>query len=113
MANDQREDAQQWDPNVFVARDEADRSTCTHIRGFYGDEGENESVLCVIAHHRESPMYPESGRIFVGTPQRSPLMEGYFPELGSFSCSVETMKRFVRVAQKAIDDVEAAVRSGR
>jgi len=111
MADDQTADEQHWDPNIFVLEDTG--KTHTHIRGFYGDGGENESVLSVIAHTHESPMYPETGRIFVGTPQRSPLMEGYFPELGSFSCSVETMERFIKVAQKAVDDVKAAVRAGR
>ncbi len=105
---------EQWDRNVFVVRDTGVlRSTCTHVRGFYGDQGENESVLVVSAVLNVSPHYPETGRIIVGTPTKSPLMEGHFPDLGGYSCSVEAMKRFIKVAQKAVDDVEAAMKAGR
>ena len=102
---------EQFDPNIFVI--DATGRTNTHIRGFYGDGGENESVLSISAVTNGSSCFPETGRIFVGTPQKSPLMEGYFPELGAFSCSVEAMKRFIKVAQKAVDDVEAAMKAGR
>jgi hypothetical protein len=38
---------EQWDANIFVI--EATGKTNTHIRGFYGDCGETESVLSVMA----------------------------------------------------------------
>lgn len=105
----------EWDPNTFVIRDAsgATKDTCTHVRGFYGDAGENEGVLSVHAVVNESALYPETGRIIVGTPVASPLMEGYHPDLGGFSCSVATMRRFLKVAAKACDDAEAAMKDGR
>ena len=112
MQNDKQDTPNgQWDPDIFVI--EAAGKTNTHIRGFYGDSGENESVLSVMAFTEESPMFPDNGRILVGTPQKSPLLEGYFPDLGGFCCSVEAMERFIAVAQKAVNAVKAAKAAGR
>lgn len=61
--------------------------TNVHLRGFYGDGGENEGVLAIATRLEESPMYPVSGRIIVGSPTKSPVLKGYIPDLGGFSCS--------------------------
>ncbi len=50
-------------------------------------------MLSVTAHLSPGENFPESGRIFVGTPQKSPLLEGYFPDLGAFSCSPDAGDR--------------------
>jgi|SRR6185295_4187299 len=113
--SDMAEQNEQSDPNTFVIREAtgATKDTCTHVRGFYGDSGANEGVLSVHAVVQESAMYPETARIIVGTPVASPLMEGYHPDLGGFSCSVEAMRRFIKVASRACDDAEAAMKAGR
>lgn len=58
---EQSEQNEQAGPNVFVIRDAwgATRETCTHVRGFYGDGGENEGVLSVHAVVKESANYPD------------------------------------------------------
>ena len=41
-----------------------------HIRGYYGDEGENEGVLSITATIAASPNYPQTGRILVAALRR-------------------------------------------
>lgn len=67
--------------------------TLVHLLGYHGDGGENESVLALIVDLTPGENFPESGRIFVGTPQKSPLLEGYFPDLGGYSCSPDAADR--------------------
>lgn len=102
---------EQWDPNIFVI--EATGRTNTHIRGFYGHNGETEGVICVIAHPHESPNFPDIGRIMVGSPAKSMLIQGPLPDLGGFCCSVDAMERFIKVAQQAVDAVKAGKAAGR
>lgn len=82
--------------------------TNVHIRGFYGDAGENEGVLSVIAHPNMTPNHPEHTAIIIGSPAQSPLLPGYIPSLGIFSCSVEGAERLIAELQTAI----GIVRSG-
>jgi hypothetical protein len=72
---------------------EADGRTLVHLLGYYGDSGENLSVLSVTTDLSPGDAFPETGRIFIGTPQKSPLLEGYFPNLGAFSCSPDAADR--------------------
>ncbi len=67
--------------------------TLVHLRGYHGDGGENEGVLSVSADLSPSRLFPESGRVFVGSPQGSPLIDGYIPKLGAFSCSPDAGDR--------------------
>ena len=67
--------------------------TLVHLLGYHGDGGGNESVLSVTVDLSPGENFPECGRIFVGTPQKSPLLEGYFPDLGSWSCSPDAADR--------------------
>jgi len=78
-----------------------------HIRGYYGDGGENEGVLSVIAIKDMTSNYPEHGAIMVGSPAVSPLLLGYIPSLGGFSCSVEGAERLIAELQTAIEIVRA------
>lgn len=82
-----------------------------HIRGFYGDGGENEGVLSVNAVLDASPFYPESGLISVGSPQQSPLIEGYIPNLGMFSCGPDAAERLIATLQEAVRAVREAMAS--
>ncbi len=78
-----------------------------HIRGYYGDEGENEGVLSVIAMRDMTANTPEHTAIIVGSPSVSPLILGYIPRLGGFSCSVEGAERLIAELQTAIEIVRA------
>lgn len=80
--------------------------TLVHLLGYYGNSGENESVLSVTADLVPGDALPETGRIFVGTPKKSPLLEGYFPDLGSFSCSPDA-------ADRLADELKAAAAAAR
>ncbi len=84
-----------------------DHRSNVHIRGFYGDAGENEGVLAVIAHRNMTPNHPAHTAIFVGAPQKSPLLPGHIPDLGMFSCSVEGAERLIAELQTAIEIVRA------
>ncbi len=79
-----------------------------HIRGFYGDGGENEGVLSVMAIKDMMSNDPEHSAITVGSPVVSSLIPGYIPNLGGFSCSVEGAERLIAELQAAV----ATVRSG-
>ncbi len=80
----------------------------THIRGVYGDGGENESVLSVVVHTAGHPHFPETARIFVGSPKESPLIEGYLAKLGAFSCSAEAAEALIGVLTSAVEDIRRA-----
>lgn len=62
------------------------RRTLIHLRGYYGDGGENEGVLSIGTELSPGTHYPTSGRIYVGSPSKSPLLAGYIPNLGFFTC---------------------------
>lgn len=87
--------------------------TLVHIRGFYGDGGENEGVMSISAQLDESPNYPDSGRIIVGSPSASPLIESYIPDLGGFSCGAEAAEMFAAELLAAAAAVRAAIKAGR
>lgn len=82
--------------------------TYPHVTGLHGDGGENPAVLAVTAILDPSIFYPEEGRIIVGSPTKSPELEGYIPDLGGFSCGVAGAERLVTTLQHAISDVRAA-----
>lgn len=54
----------------------------THLSGFYGDEGESPGVLAISS-------VPSLELVIVSSPQLSPLIEGYLPNLGGWACSPE------------------------
>lgn len=83
--------------------------TLVHLLGYHGDGGENESVLSVSTDLSPGANFPESGRIFVGTPQKSPLLEGYFPDLGSWSCSPDAADRLAAELKAAAAAARAAM----
>lgn len=85
---------------------EGNRDITYHLEGIQGDEGENPGVLAITALLNTTPNDPEYTHIILGAPPKSPLMEGYIPDLkGGFSMSVETAQRFIAVLQRAIRDV--------
>lgn len=84
-----------------------------HLRGFHGDYGENEGVLSIVAMISESPNYPESGRIIVGSPVKSPLIPGYIPTLGGFSCSPDAADLLADELRAAAAAARAAMEAGR
>lgn len=90
----------------------SDRHTNVHIKGFYGDSGENVGVLSISANRRMTPHYPETAAIAVGSPRASPLQPGYIPNLGCFNCSVEAAKRLIAELQAAVAIVEAGMQGG-
>jgi hypothetical protein len=83
--------------------------TYPHVTGIYGDGGENEGVLAIHAVLDPSPNYPETGRIIVGSPEKSPALPGYIPDLGGFSCSPEAAERLANALLVAARDVRAAM----
>lgn len=87
--------------------------THIHLRGYHGDRGENEGVLSLSAVLDASRYYPECGRIMVGSPQSSPLIEGYIPELGPFSCGPDAADRLADELHAAAAAVRAAMAAGR
>lgn len=87
--------------------------THIHVRGYHGDGGENEGVLSISAVLDASQHYPECGRIFVGSPQSSPLIEGYIPSLGMFSCGPDAADRLADELRAAAAAVRAAMAAGR
>jgi hypothetical protein len=81
--------------------------TNVHIRGFYGDAGESEGVLSVIAHVDMTLNHPAHTAISIGSPAQSPLIPGYIPNLGMFSCSVEGAERLIDELKAAVATVKA------
>lgn len=88
-------------------------STLVHVRGYYGDEGENESVLAITARLDDSPNYPDEARIIVGSPSQSPLLDGCLAKLGGFSCSPEAAERLADELRAAAAKARAAVEGTR
>lgn len=85
-----------------------------HVTGVNGNDGEDPSVLVIMAVLDPSPNYPEVGRIIVGSPRKSDKLEGHIPNLGGFCCGVDGAKQLITTLQQAVSDVEAALgRSGR
>jgi hypothetical protein len=80
-----------------------------HIDGVLGDDGENPGVLAVVAVLTPGSSYPDWGRIIVGSPESSDLIEGYIPDLGGFSCGVDAAERLIATLQQAVNDVRVAV----
>jgi hypothetical protein len=83
--------------------------TLVHLRGYHGDGGENESVLSIAVDLSPGSAFPESGRIFVGSPQQSPLLDGYVPDLGSFSCTPDAADRLADELKAAASAARAAM----
>lgn len=79
-----------------------------HIRGVYGNCGEDESVLSIIALMNAGPNYPSSGLIVIGSPVTSPLLEGHLPNTGIFSCGIEGAERLITALQRAVAAVREA-----
>lgn len=79
-----------------------------HLSGFHGDGGENEGVLSISAVLDGGPNWPECGLIIVGSPQKSPLIDGYIPNLGAFSCSPDAADRLIAGLQAAVAAVRTA-----
>ena len=88
-------------------------STLVHLRGYYGDDGENESVLAVSARLDDSPMFPDIGRVIVGSPAQSPLLDGYLAKLGGFCCSPDAADRLADELKAAAAAARAEMAKGR
>ena len=97
------------DPGARVIDESERKMSHVHIRGVYGDGGENEGVLSVTAVLDASPHYPECGGIIVGSPSKTPLIDGYIPDLGGFSCGPEGAERLIRTLQNAARDFRAGL----
>lgn len=80
-----------------------------HVTDVYGDGGENESAIAVMVVLDESEHYPECARIIVGSPTRTPTINGYIPNLGGFSCGPDAAERLIATLQQAVRDVRAAM----
>lgn len=83
--------------------------TYPHITDVRGDDGENLGALAVTAVLDPSPYCPPAVRIIVGSPTRTPTIDGYIPDLGGFSCGVEGAKQLIATLQEAVRDVEAVL----
>jgi len=94
-------------PTLELAEQD-EHSITYHVGGIVRDEGENAGVLAVTANTDPSPNFPESVRIVIGAPKRSPLMAGRIPKIDTFAMSVETAEQWVATVQQAIRDVRAA-----
>ena len=81
-----------------------------HLRGVYGDDGENEGVLSVTAVRDATDSHPTGTLIIVGSPSQSPLIDGYLPDLGCFSCGVDGAERLIEALQNAVRDVRAGTK---
>lgn len=79
-----------------------------HVTGVFGDQGENEGVLAVMAILDPSPHYPDNGRIIVGSPTETPSIGGYIPDLGGFSMGLAGAERLIAVLQRAVTDIRTA-----
>jgi hypothetical protein len=102
--------AQSEDPGVLdLPGDPRIKRSHVHMRGVFGDCAENEGVLSISWILDASPHYPEAGLIVIGSPTTSPLIPGYIPNLGCFSCGITGAERLIRVAQKAVNDVKAGL----
>jgi len=86
-----------------VTLEHDERNLHIHLRGVYGDDGENEGVLSVRAHLNEGPNYPERGLIIIGSPSASQLIEGYIPDLSGFSCGIVGAELLIEALQNAVD----------
>lgn len=80
-----------------------------HLRGYHGDYGENEGVLALTTVLDEGMNSPECARIIVGSPGKSPLLEGYLPKLGGFSCSPDAADRLADELKAAASAARAAM----
>lgn len=86
-----------------------EHSRHVHLRGVYGGAGENEGVLSVTAMRDATSNDPTSALITVGSPRNSPLIDGYLPNLGFFSCGIEGGETLISVLQDAVRDVKSAL----
>jgi hypothetical protein len=92
---------------ILLQRDEHLRHV--HLRGVYGDAAENEGVISVTAARDATSNHPTSALITVGSPRESPLIDGYLPNLGFFSCGIEGAELLISALQDAVRDVKAAL----
>jgi len=86
----------------------SDTRTYPHITGISGDCGENPAVLAVTAVLNPSPDWPESGRIIVGGPVKSPKLEGPLPDIGGFSMSEDGAIATILTLATAVIDIRRA-----
>lgn len=84
-----------------------------HVRGLRGDEGENESVVSIAVETNQSAYYPESGRIIVGTPKTSPLLDGHLANIAQFCGSPDAVEQFALVLMRAVALAREAIARGR
>lgn len=101
------------DKTMSVTLQRSQTTSHVHLRGVFGDSGENEGVLSVCAVLDATGNYPSSGLIVIGSPSSSPLLDGYIPNLGCFSCGLEGAERLVEALQNAIRDVRASLTRSR
>lgn len=80
-----------------------------HLRGVFGDDAENEGVLSVNAVLDATENHPSSCLIIVGSPTASPLIDGYIPYLGGFTCGIEGAERLIGALQAAVAGVRAGL----
>lgn len=80
-----------------------------HLRGYFGDDGESEGVLCVHTYLDKGNDLPECARIIVGSPTESSLIDGYIPKLGGFSCSPDAADRLADELRGAAAAARAAI----
>ncbi len=92
---------------ITIAHD--DKELHIHIRGVFGDGGENEGVLSVSARLDCTENSPPAGMIVVGSPGSSPLIDGYIPPLGCFSCGIDGAERLIKALQDAVSGVRAGL----
>jgi hypothetical protein len=94
------------DKNRIDLSDPRRSSTCVHVRGCFGHHGESESVLAISAVIDAGQDFSETARIIVGTPTRSPLIQGELAKIGGFSCSPDA-------ADEIADELRAAAARAR
>lgn len=82
-----------------------------HITGLRTDEGENPTVIAVVAITDPDPgnNYPETARIIVGSPRRSHDHPGWFSRVDGFSGGREAIRKLAITMMNAARDVDAAI----
>lgn len=100
-------------PAPFLLVQERGHDRVYHVAGIRGDCGENPGVLAVCVETDPSPNFPVDGRIILGSPSKSPLMDGHIPDIGGFCMGPEGARRVISTLQQAVADVETAMSSGK
>jgi hypothetical protein len=85
----------------------------THLRGYYGNEGQTEGVLSLHAITDPGENYPSIARIIVGSPSETPMLPGRrMPDLGGFSCSPDAADRLADALKEFAAAARAAMAKG-